>query len=346
MASKDDDANGNEAGNLHKKSEDGKKNGVVSTLPSSEERLTINSFQDCFTMKILAYRFHFLPPMIFLTFFIMMVLCYIHAPSQYREVKVFQISNLGNWGSGISFFSSSMVVIAWLMYNLTSELIGQRILNEYKKKILTCYGPSVYKLGSLILFFGLIVTGCFQQGYNKPAHNIGVLAMAVGFGMILYYDMVYLWYSKDRTVLHKISAAAQVVLAILIVSFGVGFVVLLGLAKLAWNKGENAALAALNITECPDWGVDEALRGNVYPHYYPCKSSTLWASNDPGWNEFKYSSLLEVLMFIGVAFYPLTYLMQLEKENKLPAWIIPVLVWHIPLRSNNTVSDKKHEVPV
>ena len=338
MASEDDaeDVNDDKSNKVIDNYGNKKEENNYPTQPQSERRLTVNSFQDCLAIKILAYRFHFLPVMIFLTFIIMMVLCYIHAPSQYREIKVFQISNLGNWGSGISFFSSSMVVIAWFMYNLTSELIGQRILIEYRQKILTCYGPSVYKLGSIILFFGLIITGCFQQSYLRPAHNIGVLTMAVGFGMILYYDMVYLWYSKDRTLIHKISALAQVILVIFIVVFGVGFVILLGLAKLAWVGGKEEALASWNLTECPDWGVDEALNGSVYPFFYPCKSQTLWLHDDPGWTEFKYSSLLEVLMFLVMSVYPLTYILQLEKESKLPAWISPVLERHVPLRRHRT----------
>ena len=312
-----------------------------------EDKYTADDFQDHWAIRLLAFRFHFIPPMIFLAFIIMMVLCYYHAPSQYREVKVFQISNLGNWGSGISFFSSSMVVIAWLMYKLTSELIGQRILEDYHQKKLTCYGPSLYKLGSLILFFGLIITGCYQQSHSKPAHNIGVLAMAIGFGFILYYDMVHLWFSADGDKRkrehwsHKIAAAVQIILVILIVVFGVGFVVLLGLAKLAWNRGESAALARLNITECPDWGVDEALNGSKYPFYYPCKSQTLWLHDDPGWELFKYSSLLEVLMFLAVTAYPLTYLFQMKREPKLPTWFIPVLKMHVGIKLN-----KNNEIAV
>jgi hypothetical protein len=118
---------------------------------------------------------------------------------------------------------------------------------------------------------------------------------------------------------------------ILIVVFGVGFVVLLGLAKLAWKRGKDDALAERNLTECPKWGVDEALNGSVYPRFYPCKSQTLWLHEDPGWTEFKYSSFLEVLMFLAVSVYPLTYLLQLKKETKLPAWLIPVLKLHLEL---------------
>ena len=322
-----------ESGNGTDKAKDEKEGSKSPNSLPADKQLTANSFQDCWTIKVLVYRFHFLPPLISVTFIIMMVLCYIHAPGQYREIKVFQISNLGNWGPGISFFSSSMVVIAWFIYNLSAEMIRQRILVQYRRKILTSYGPLVYKLGSIILFFGLIIAGCFQQNYNKPAHNIGVLAMTVGFGFILYYDMLYLKYNKSRTTIHKASAAAQVLLVILITVCAVGFVILLGLAKLAWMRGEEEALASRNLTECPVWGVDEALNGSVYPYFYPCKSPTLRLPGDPGWTEFKYSSYLEIVMFLGVAVYPLTYLTQLEIEDKLPAWLIPVLELHIPLRS-------------
>ncbi|KAL5259654.1 hypothetical protein ACHWQZ_G009935 [Mnemiopsis leidyi] len=319
----------------------------VEKSAQEDDKRTVDDFKDNWAIKLLAFRFHFIPPMIFLSFIIMMVLCYYHAPTQYREVKVFQISNLGNWGSGISFFSSSMVVIAWFMYQLTSELIRQRVLKDYHQKKLTRYGPMLYKLGSLVLFFGLIITGCYQQSHNKPAHNIGVLAMAVGFGLILYYDMLHLWFSNKEksTFYHKIAAVVQVVLVILVVIFGVGFVVLLGLAKYAWNQGEEEALAKRNLTECPEWGVDEALSGSVYPFFYPCKSQTLWLHDDPGWDLFKYSSLLEVLMFLAVTAYPLTYLWQMERELKLPAWLIPVLYRHVGLKSNKK-SKKTAEVAV
>ena len=170
-------------------------------------------------------------------------------------------------------------------------------------------------------------------------HNIGVLAMAVGFGLILYYDMMSIYYSTDQTTPHKVSAILQIILAIVIVVSGVAFVVLLALAKLEWSRGRADALAKLNLTECPEWDVDAALSGGVYPYYYPCKSTTLWLPEDPGWDEFKFSSLMEMIMFLCIAVYPLTYLLQLKKVKTLPSWLVPVLKIYVPLRGSKYWSE-------
>lgn len=265
------------------------------------------------------YRYYSIPILIPLFLVAMILTCLSRAPSIYRDRQYFHISNLGNWQSGLSFFTVFMVGKALLIYFLCCHVFkarARKLTRRGSDGQSRCFCASMwfFKFSTWCLPLGLIVTGCFQQSWSKPLHNVGV--MLIGLGVALLFLADFFWYFHifaDRRVLF---GSKFVIAAIVIISF-LTFVSFNELAKIKWK-------AEAGEVECPSkYNSDSMFNGDKYPNYYPCKSKTLWTSEDPGWSFFCVSAVAEIFMFFFVAFYPATFWRYLTVETKgfLPEWI-------------------------
>ena len=276
--------------------------------------------------KFARYRYYSIPFIIPVLLVVMIVTCRALAPSQHRSRQYFHISNLGNWQSGVSFFSVFMVLKAILIYFLIRHVFKARV--EKLKGLRSngqsrCYCVSIWchKFSIWCLPLGLTLTGCFQQSFNKPFHNIGLILMGAGVFLLFLAD--FLFYYQNKATKLMIFVKKVFIGTITIISFVV-FFTWNERAKMRWEEQAPEGLRKLNKTECPPkYDVDAMFRGDPYPYYYPCKSKTLWSSDDPGWSDFCVSAVAEIFMFFCVAFYSFTFwgYLKAPNGNLLPEWI-------------------------
>ena len=250
------------------------------------------------------------------------------SPEHYRLQSIFHISAFGNWQEGLGFFSSFMVLIGILIYSLADQVLAQKFENSdtrgCTKKCKKCT-LIMYKIGSILLLAGLIITGCFQQTFNKPGHNIGLSLLCAGFVMMVIDDLCYClgnsckcqFYCCCLRTLTSVGVA-QLILSILIFFMVVAFAVFHIMSKNEWNKGKVAALKRHNLTslsECPGKTMNDWLNGEIYPNFYPCKSKSLWEPDDPGWEFYEISAYLEITLFSLMILYTFTYCWLLNPEK-------------------------------
>ena len=270
---------------------------------------------------LLSVRYRSIPGVICVLFVTMIVMCHRYAPQQYQDKHLFHISNLGNWQEGLGFFSFFMSLIAFSMLVFFSEIYRYRAAEERHRYRGQSHYPCVFDwhlemqlAGAVIAVVGLLMTGSFQQSYNKPFHSVGFAAIVVGFIFVAIWDIFHYFHLKSTQEIlllwPRLAFVYRLVVFLIILVAGISFAVLNQTAKKEWSVGEAAALEVLNLTDCPPkWTPDYYLSGKDvrYPNYYPCKSRTLWDEGDPGWAEFQASSVCEILLFCLMCCYLLSY---------------------------------------
>ena len=311
--------------------------------------------------SIRIYRYHFIPVLISVVYVAAIILAWQRSPAHYRREKIFHLSALGNWQEGLSFFSVGLVLIGSLMHTLAEEILLQRMeqINEAENeaeneadneadneaenahqcriKICPCQCPCIYWFGSIILFLGLVITGCFQQSFNKPWHVIGLFLIASGFVAMFLYDQSFSWCRKTsagerKGICNCIAKWFQIIIFSAILVSGILCVTTNAMAQCAWNAGKDAELDELvengTLTEkkCPGKSVNDWLNGTDYPDYYPCKSKSLWEKEDPGFNLYIISAISEVFMFTVVVLYSCSYCCLLKKKKEWPVWAPKCLI--------------------
>ena len=321
---------------------------------------------------ILKRRYHAIPPLLLILYISLILICRKMSPEHYRLQTIFHISAFGNWQEGLGFFSSFLVLIGILMYSLADQVLIQKIENS------NCQGPGkkykftlvLYKIGSFLVLAGLVITGCFQQSYNKPGHNIGLVLVAIGFVLMFIND---LWFCKQNKLR---VGCAQFCLFIVVLVCAVAFAGCHFKSKHEWNKGKDEAIEKKrksfnssafqtcpvgvfqnwlqrnetnynnyefgckigtseskiykiscqrqemhdwsNSFKCPGKTMNDWLSGESYPNFYPCKSKSLWAHEDPGWEFYEASAYLEIALFLTMIFYTFTYWGLLEPDKVEP----------------------------
>ena len=234
---------------------------------------------------------------------------YKNAPAQYQSKGIFHLSNLGNWQEGVGWFSFFLGSIA---FNSLQFLQG--VHDNRKEDFRHCRWLCIlYSIGIRLFALGLFTTGCFQQSYNKPLHQIGfVLAGFAFIFLVAPFDLrVSYIYFKDAKSHKKLKLCLLVIRSlffILLIVIGVTFFVCFELSKKEWTSGKKEWLADHNMTECPSTVLTHIIENNLtYPYYYPCKSKTFWEDGDPGWDMFRWSAFSELAMFTVLVLYSLTY---------------------------------------
>ena len=293
-------------------------------------------------VSLLLYRYHYIPLFISIIFILSTVLSYQRAPDHYQTQKIFHLSSLGNWQEGLSFFSVGLVLIACLMDSLVSEVLRQRIqktnycpernedtpahaANEISGSgcgcncTLACKMPYIYWMGSKFLFLGLILAGCFQQSFNKPWHLIGVILIGIGFVVMSIFDLNCAWCKRINSG-NKIKVY-QIIMMVAIFVSGLIFIVTNYWGQSEWDDGKDSALDKLSKNKtikdkaCPGRSINHWLDGGNYPNYYPCKSKSLWAEGDPGYDLYLISGYTEIIMFTTIVLYSFSYWGILDKQK-------------------------------
>ena len=195
------------------------------------------------------------------------------------------------------------------------------------------------------MFLGLVITGCFQQSFNKPWHLIGLVFIASGFGAMFLYDQSFSWCRKTsagerKGICNCIAKWFQIIIFNAILVSGIVCVTTNAMAQCAWNAGKDAELDELvengTLTEkkCPGKSVNDWLNGTDYPDYYPCKSKSLWEKEDPGFNLYIISAISEVVMFTVVVLYSFTYCCLLKEQKAWPVWAPKCLIERVAEEEN------------
>ena len=156
------------------------------------------------------------------------------------------------------------------MYSLADQVLIQKFKNSNLQGSGKNYKFSfvLYKLGSFLVLAGLIITGCFQQSYNKPGHNIGLVLVAVGFVLMFIND---LWFCKQNTL--RIAGVAQFCLFIVVIICALAFAGCHFMSKHEWNKGKDKVLEEKReifnpstFRNCPQGVFQNWLQRNITSH--------------------------------------------------------------------------------
>jgi len=257
------------------------------------------------------------------------------------------------------FMTSIAILMLLLFWEVnrqrTSSLVVVRVDGRKERLECRCHGryfnwlPEFHSLSAAIFMVGLIITGCFPQSF-RPWHYVGVMTMMLGFVCVVVCDFCHYFRVIGHSTLARIAKvsvtcarqkaakpfwvklafASRIVLSIVIGSAAITFFGALLLAEKAWDDAKHDVLEGLvadgilNTTQCPEWDTDLVYTDLTigypdWPNYYPCKSDTLWAPEDPGWTEFKISALSEMVLFSAIAVYSFTYtLFELPPRPHLP----------------------------